>query len=379
MGMIWNWFSTRASSPNRRAFLRTFSLCVVLSIPWVVIHAYNVIVYTGSHIPTQRYTKLVTGLQFMLGGRNNVSIQPYTPCRRSFPNDTILIGHSFGGTFALWDANKPNVRGVVLLYSHFNSRRTMWYPGIAMRSVRPPVLTILGTDDKRLPFKCAIDDLFVKQEEVHRNKHFLVKPGYGHFSGLEQEEQDEDNRAMILASEIAAFIQSMDTYDNALQEQCMTWYHPKYKPTLPLTRDLSKSMNLIDALVMVSGLPGWWQLHFFLFLLSKPKYQENVEFTWKDSTLYKTSHVPMEKFQAFLDKEMFPTIDIDWRIIRLPSIHPAILPWLLREPKLVPSKHGSSKEWKGEMIVLPVNENVTYYRVPHRHPLLTNVSRSSLV
>lgn len=364
------------STPYRRGILRTFSLCLVLSIPWMVIHGYNVMVYTGSHIPTARYTKLVDRMQSILGNESTVSIGKYSPFRRAYPNDTILVGHSFGGTFALWDAHKPNVKGIVLLYSHFNTRHKMWYPGVDMTSIQPPVLTILGTDDERLPFHCAVDDLVVKQEQRVRNKHFVIKVGNRHFSGLPLNDRClvEDVKINELAEEITHFIQSMDTYDNGVQEQQWGWFQPSSKPRLPHSRDFSQSLGLLDALLKASGMIGWWHAHFLGFLSSKPKPYENVEFTWAESILYKTHGVSLETFQSFVNTQMFPHIDIDWRIIQLPSIHPAILPWLLREPRLIPSHRSSSKRWMGEMIVLPVNENVTYYRIPHRHWLLRNVS-----
>lgn len=340
-----------------------------LSLVWI--SGYNVILLPGSHIPSRRYAKIVEHLQSNLGNDSRVHVETYKPFRREYPNDTVLVGHSFGGSMALWDANKPNVKAVVLLYSHFNHRGKMWYPRTDMNSIRPPVLTILGTKDQRLPFPRAIDDLFYKQDVgACPNKHFLVKPWYNHFSGLD----DDEEQATCLANDIALFLRDTHAYDNARQERAFQWYTAS--SVIPMGRDLSQSLHFLDALLMTAGFPGWWHAHFFAFLLSKPGRYENFQFQIGDSILYKTYNVPKDRFYEFLKRDVFPHIDIEWREITLPSIHPAIFPWLLREPRLVPVDRPRRCPWRGEVIVLPINENVTYYRVPTRRPLLANVSSS---
>lgn len=360
---------------------RIFTLVGCLAVG-IVTYGYNIVMFPGSHIPTHRYQKLATHLQSCLGNGTHVKVETYNPFRRRlYPNDTILVGHSFGGTFALWSAHQPNVRGIVLLYSHFNSRRQMWYPGIDLSAIDVPVLTILGTEDERLPFHKAIEDLFERhrrenEDSVH-NKYFLTKRGFRHFSGIGNEE-DNDDDALTLASDIASFIQSMYRYDKSVtDEDTCLWFDRSDRIHLPtFTRDLSQSLNLLDALLQTAEMPGWWTFHFLMFLFSKPSAHRHYKFTLGDSLLLKTSHLSKDQFHHFLRCELFPHIEIEWREIVLPSIHPAIMTWLLREPRLVPQRHDSSslRPWKGEILILPVNDNVTYYRVPNRRWMLSNAT-----
>ena len=116
----------------------------------------------------------------------NIKKVSYFPLT-SFENNTILIGHSFGGTMSLLYAikdtlkNENNILSCVIINSHYNLRNKMPYPSISPILIKQPVLTILNRQDKRLPFIKAIDDYNIILESNISDKKFEVNNGT-HFS-----------------------------------------------------------------------------------------------------------------------------------------------------------------------------------------------------
>lgn len=100
-----------------------------------------------------------------------------------FPKNTILIGHSFGGSICLLYymfeklMGTSNIKACILINSHFNQREVMPYPKIDILSVHVPVLTILTDNDEKLPLSKALDDsIYVKESNIY-NKKFIVITG----------------------------------------------------------------------------------------------------------------------------------------------------------------------------------------------------------
>lgn len=327
----------------------------------VPIFGYNVILYPGSHVKKERYNLLQKNLEDRFKMHNHtLTFQEYNPFFK-YTNDTILIGHSFGATFSLIDAMRypDEIKAVVLLNGHFNSRNKMMYPGINQKDVKQPVLTILGTNDTVLPFSKAIDDLFYKDMMSLKNKYYLVNEGFDHFTGL------NDSQSNMLANQIYDFIENSKRY--SINEHKYLWFSRHVE--FPLTVDLSRSVNIMDALLLVSGFPLWYILHYLFFLSSKPESMMNYQFSndldclLKTADQVKTSHVIY-----FLNKQIFSNeIQVQWKETILPTIHPSILVWLFKTPYL---KRLRDQSLEGEIIVLPVNENVTYYKFPSRFAYL---------
>ena len=53
----------------------------------------------------------------------------------------------------------------------------MPYPKINLYTIKQPVLTIIGRNDEKLPYKKAIDDYEVTRLEKIKNKDFIINNG----------------------------------------------------------------------------------------------------------------------------------------------------------------------------------------------------------
>jgi hypothetical protein len=306
-----------------------------------VVSCYNIVIFPGSRVPLNKYRNLQKSLESTLG--TSVSIKRYNPFKK-LPEDSIIIGHSFGGTFALIEAinNEKNVKAVVLLNSHFNTRHKMPYPGIDMNSVHQPVLTILGKNDSQLPYKKAIDDYFFAEENFISNKHFIIDENLTHYSCI-----DESENTFIIDN-ICTFIQSFDYYQAPPNNYKWFTKHILF----PKTQDIAYSLNFLDALLKIVKFPLWQTMHFLYFLTLKPSVYTNYQYSLENSCLIKTYNVTENTVETFLTKEIQDRYNITWTKTKLPTIHPSILVWLCKQPKV------------NEIIVLPINKELTYFKIP---------------
>ena len=147
----------------------------------------NLEFFHGSNIGSSFYEPFIEQLQNTVNKpknllRMNVSTPNYITWP-FFPKNTVLIGHSFGGSICLWYCmlekllGVSNIKACVLINCHFNQRNVMPYPKINMLSIKVPVLTILTNQDEKLPIFKAIDDaIFVKENNI-TNKMFVVIEG----------------------------------------------------------------------------------------------------------------------------------------------------------------------------------------------------------
>ena len=147
----------------------------------------------GSNTGYEFYTPFINNLYNKINNNTNiynynvnikkVSYFPLT----SFENNTILIGHSFGGTMSLLYAirdtlkNENNILSCIIINSHYNLRNKMPYPSISPILIKQPVLTILNRQDKRIPFIKTIDDYNIILASNISDKKFEVNNGT-HFS-----------------------------------------------------------------------------------------------------------------------------------------------------------------------------------------------------
>lgn len=136
----------------------------------------------GSHIPNSFYKPFLDALCDEFDMPLNITYLPYFP-QEPLQNNTIIIGHSFGGFFGLLycimdqSRNINNVKGCVLLNSHFNERYKMPYIGVKQNKLNIPVLTLLNRDDDKLPLAKALDDYELSIERRDTSKRYIVNNG----------------------------------------------------------------------------------------------------------------------------------------------------------------------------------------------------------
>lgn len=75
-------------------------------------------------------------------------------------------------------------------------------------------------------------------------------------------------------------------------------------------------------------------------------------YSLENSCLIKTYNVTENTVETFLTKEIQERYNITWTKTKLPTIHPSILVWLCKQPKV------------NEIIVLSINKELTYFKIP---------------
>lgn len=143
----------------------------------------------GSGIKKEYYDHFLQHLRSTTSRELDIRYMNYFPFDHT-PNNTILIGHSFGGFMCLIYSirdiirNEHHIRLCVLLNSHFNEGNVMMYPGINMSLVLIPTLVILGAKDNRLPLDKARDDYAraIDRNVTHVNFHITNGTHFSIFS-----------------------------------------------------------------------------------------------------------------------------------------------------------------------------------------------------
>lgn len=136
----------------------------------------------GSLIPIDFYETFLENLKTKLDFHVNITNYTYFPLQPTM-NNTIMVGHSFGGTISLlycikdYIQNINSINSCVLINSHFNHGGKMPYPKISLYTIKQPVLTIIGRNDEKLPYKKAIHDYEVARLEKINNKDFIINNG----------------------------------------------------------------------------------------------------------------------------------------------------------------------------------------------------------
>lgn len=336
--------------------------------------------YTGSWVSKERYTPFLTTLREKTGVpvhfRTWFEKNPLKDERTD--NTTILVGHSLGGYFALRDAvrHPDKVAGVVLINSHFNDRLTMPYFRVSMRDVFPPVLTLLAGEDDRLPIAKALDDFWSSIQYRDSLKYFVVNPQAGHFSGVADDDLDATKTLM---RPISLFLDAVRERDYRKIRNFTEPSVRRFEPMIEyLSRDVimtSRSSNVFDAILSIV-LPQWlWRLgHFWWFLSSKP--DESVSYMYEDD------HHVIWKGKPADGKRAYPVVEqwlrgqsYDFVDFRLPTIHPSILVWV--HTPLLPVRCGNTLFIP--RLILPVNANTTYYKMPHPRKVYPLLDKKNLL
>ena len=328
--------------------------------------AFQLVIYKGSGVPSSQYIPLINTLSQLNPNLSSVQIQPSSFFQRNiFTEDTYIVGHSFGGFFALQDALQDTttgqkIKGIVLLNSHFNSVGQAFYPRVPQTKPPIPVLTLLGEEDERLPLVWGLEDFWESLEKKIPNRFYRVYPDHTHFSGLETRKTLD---TVKIACDITRFIQGNFSSHNdwTLQEY-------GFLPTNPIKDvvDYTKPFNIVDFLYK-TFLPGyfWEWIHFLLFLSSKPQEKASPLFVYQKNIMLKTKNRSLEEIwedyqDFFCKKEMSLRVDR----IRLGSNLVGLYRWLLCP---LASKHNTVQvmEW-----TLPLN--VTYFKLPVPKKVIQN-------
>ena len=321
---------------------------------------FQCIFYTGSWVPESKYQSLVNQIQkhpFI----ENVHFHKWYQSPPKDRNDTILIGHSLGGFFALQDAIQypDRVAGVVLLNSHFNSRGVMPYPRIPMHHVQVPVLTILGGRDDRLPIRKAMDDAWESIQERNSDKYFKINKNFTHWTGI----TEPIGREHILRP-IYRFANALDTRNFTSVRKLETHRRRFRADIYYLSTDAivaSRSMNIMDAILgLVLPRCLWRFSHFLWFLSAKPDEVSSFLFVDDDHIFLKGKVTDNHNYDRLLQQWM-RQVPVEIQDYYLPAIHPSILCWLWLP--LLP-------RWRHDKIIAPriileVNNQTTYYKVPN--------------
>jgi predicted esterase len=332
--------------------------------------------YGGSLIPQAEYTTLTQALQrhilkndesltFMPGLYNNIW---NTVKRKENPfdayqgNDTILIGHSLGGYFALRDARRhpDKVKAIVLINSHLNSRGKMMYTKTKATSINQPLLTILGERDDKLPISKALDDLYESIDENHYYQFYYVNPDT-HLSGIKYPRRT---------------IKQIKTFVNCVENQNFTEIRQDTEPLRKRfttdVRQLSETISIVhsDTNGVIDGLLHWvsprWIWNFYkwsVFVTSSPSPYYSHIYTDGRHIWIKGSTNDRDSVRKCLQHW---SLGQPYKLVEstLPSIHPAILAWLLL-PLFCQKKNAY--QLNIPYTVFPVNKAITYYKVPHPH------------
>jgi pimeloyl-ACP methyl ester carboxylesterase len=310
--------------------------------------------YTGSWVQKDAYKGFLDGLR-----AQNHSVRTEFHLAHESERQ-VLIGHSFGGYFALRDAMRhpDKTAAVILIHSHFNSRYAMPYPRIRQSEIQAPVLTILAGKDERLPFAKALDDLLERNREGLYYKFYHVFPNNTHFSGIVQEDGRES-----MFQEIDRFIRAIEKRNfSAFNDDAI--YH-RYRPRIErLTAHsivASNPMGVIDAMLRMT-MPRclWDAAHWAWFLASGPEmfhfmYEDHAHVFWKGSP------DDMSALEHALT-EWTGDHNARLQVFHLPRLHPIILLWLSLH--LFPYRSGDGT------IILPVlylnvRPSIAYYKIPH--------------
>ena len=333
---------------------------------------FQVLLYKGSHTDPKIYQPLVEKINTLSGV--NVTIADYSFLKRNkFTEDTIIVGHSFGGYFSLLDyqVNPQSVKGIVLLNSHFNSAKKAIYPGVNQREVQIPVLTILGGRDKRLPIGYGFADFVEKNEAMIPDKFYYIEPSREHFTGLTKESNAETEK---LAQLVADFVTDIDAekknMSRTLQNCAETEkrYSYDFFKILQGSVNFNWSQNLYDGLAKIVMIHWLWSYsHYLWFLMSKPTDCYCTQFHDEDAIYFKTKNISEEEMITRFENQLLSSPDTDTHsykkdIFTLPTVGISIPIWLSMKPYVKKNRY--------QIIRVPINNNTVYYKFPNPYRII---------
>lgn len=293
--------------------------------------SYKIVFLKGSFINSGLYTPLLKNLNY-----NDIQFGNYNSDYNT-NEDTILICHSFGGYFGLLNCMKnDNIKGCVLINSHFNQRFKMPYFGINVEQIKQPVLTILNTDDNYLPLTKAIDDFYIQSSN---NKYFIINKG-DHFSSFND---------VTISNQINNFITSIKNNNFTAYEN--------------MNFDLYYKINW-------NFNNTFEHIQFENFLKSKPL-KKNQMFCDSEFTYFKTNN-----FDLIESLNNNFEISINWNIKVLPTknnleIPKNLLKWFMFKPKI----KRYNNYFYVDILSIPINNNHVYYKFPSKFSILEEIEK----
>lgn len=149
-------------------YILLFTICLAAS-------AYHIRFLPGSFVKKDTYENFLEGLQNRLQ-TDSFEYMSYIslPC---YPPNTILVGHSFGGSIALLQSQccHENIHAIIIMNCHFNVKEQMPYFPIAFEKVKNKVAVLYCKEDQQLPYnmvKIDCDEAEKKEIDSIRFKCF---------------------------------------------------------------------------------------------------------------------------------------------------------------------------------------------------------------
>ena len=322
--------------------------------------AFHVIFYPGSWVPKQFYDPFLQEFSQQVKTESlQIRTNPFAPFDPK--NDTILIGHSFGGYKALNDylKNPTNISRIILISSHTNYGKKAPYPSIDERQIKVPTLIHCGTNDKRLLFSNVVHDYW-KRKESHSHfytQYFMLENGT-HFQPFEKPTLN------LTVSHISNFLDNQKSIENMERFD----YDPNLR--LPFFYNIDHIMGIVDYLMSLLVPRFHWQwLHHMYFLQSCSTIFSNFGNTdFTDSILIKST-----KIDPFLIekeyKKLFLTQKPELHCKKLSPTVFGLYYWLLAKPKV--KKKNDTVIVEYFQLSLPKDRN--YYKIPSPKRYLTKL------
>jgi len=345
------------------------------------ISTFTLVFYGGSHINKNDYKPILDQLPHNIVFKDSNLNSALDICfNKTEKQSKILIGHSFGGYYALNDYLKypDNVKGIILLNSHTNSARKALYPGVDYRKLHTPILTILGKKDQRLSLNYGLHDMWQSQENNKGNTFYIVDDDYDHFNTYNQ-------YANYTAKIMNSFIANIEMKNKKFDKYGFKKYLKvnKYDYTteklVPKLISFNKPLNMLDGLFKLI-LPDYFYdwCHNVLFLNTLPTKWSNTMFTdYTDSILIKTYNYQDNLNDTYIKSFYDSSINCNTTkivSINLPSTLVGLYRWLLCIPTIKISNNiYTVYYYKLDMKdanVMPNIKNMTYYKLPHPKKLI---------
>ena len=206
---------------------------------------------------------------------------------RTFPPNSILIGHSFGAHAVLQQAkNNPNISVCVLLNGNFNHQQTLPYASTKFYDIgNISCLVIAGKNDRRLPFVHVLSDMYSSYQEQFNISYMITNDT--HFS-LFESPQKLATIIMFIIGKMSPGLRLFDIISGASGTS----------PTAPGSSLMNYTNNMIwKNLPPTRHYFGWWQFLPFLFAKVWTPDSINHMFHHPDGyVLYKTCGVDLPRY-----------------------------------------------------------------------------------
>ena len=339
-------------------------------------HPYNIVFLKGSQIQNEFYFPFLQKLQTELEIQNfpqksTVKIGEYFPTSPPEPS-SLIIGHSFGGYFGLLQAIQypKQIKGCVLINSHFNQRLKMPYIPITLDKITQPTQILLNQQDEKLPLSKAMDDYHVYRHPTLPNysttprKEFRIRPGT-HTSSFTNPLEIQQT-----VSDIMQFIDSLNTTVNAQQrysekdlqlDKICEWQLPDTRNYYYLPTFLASKPGIFNCLYHPGNL--YKTRNFQEEQLKQEITREIHSLLASSHPQYSTAPLPEIRF-----KKTYLPLGAQYshiQTLRNGLFMYSLTRWLSQEPQIYYST-TPSPHLVVELLVVPIIGNIIYYKLPNK-------------